>query len=984
MPRLVILVLFFTSGAAALVYEVAWVRSLGLVVGASHLAVTTVLAAYMGGLALGGAIFGGRADRSARPLRLYGLLELGIAAMALVFLGLMQVYPRLYVPVARAVGDHPVLLTAARTLFAAAATLVPTTLMGGTLPVLSRFVARQPGGLARQLSALYAFNTFGAVAGTVIGGFFLLRWLGVTSTILVAAAASGLVGGAAILLDRLTTAPAPRPQPEERRPPAPEAPGLPARLALLGIGVSGFCALGYEVLWTRMLTLVVGTSAYSFALMLAAFLAGIGLGSHAFGLLPAAREPARAGRRSAVVFGTSQLAIGVSALAVTTFMRDLPFAATRLQALLLGEGHPEFGARLLASAALAFAYMVVPAFFMGLAFPAAAAAWTRGEADAGRAVGRLVVSNTLGAILGPIASGFVLIHVLGIERSLHVLIVLNLAMGLAVVASTGPRRWPLGVVAVSALLVLALRIALPGWGRVWDQKFFATFNNNARQFTDAELARDLLQDVEILYYREGVNETVSALRFFGSSQSFIVNGRTEASTSPLDVQLQRSLGHIPMLLHPDPRRVFVLGTGTGMTLGSISIHPEVERLVLGEIEEGMLGVARAFERWNHRVLDDPKLEVVLNDGRNFLSTTSEKFDVISADPIHPWSGGAGYLYTVEYFRTVASRLDRGGIASQWLPIYELTPRDLATVVRSFGAAFDHVLVWLTYYDAVLVGSNDPLVLDEAALSVRLREQAVQEDLAAVHMGSASDLLDHFLMGTEGARRFGATGVLNTDDNLWLEFSAPASQGNAALIGENVLALSAFRESPEAYLSAGASARDGDRWDRLLLVGRAFDQAHARFVLGRPSGEVAPILAWVERIEPGYGPLRFLAEEQLYRARSDPALVADVAIPVVGAWGASEPLHLSAVRQFVSRERVLLSVVDHARRVVYAQRYLDGEFGQLEAVTADQARRVLGELRGAAGRLAAEARDPAEFSAALRREAERTVGPPLPAGGTARR
>ncbi len=971
-------VLFFVSGAAGLVYEVAWARSLGLVFGASHLAVATVLAVYMAGQALGGALLGRRADRTERPLRLYGRLEAGVAASAVVFIGLMRAYPRVYPALAGAAETSGVWLTLVRTAFSVIAMLLPATLMGGTLPVLARHLARGGRDVARGISLLYAVNTAGAVAGTVAAGFFLLRAIGVTNAILVAAAASAAVGAGAVALDRRAP-PSPARSEEGTRAAADATPGSPslvARLALLGIGVSGFCALGYEVLWTRMISLAVGTSVYAFAIMLTAFLAGIGAGSHAFALLGRVRALRPGGRGAALAFGASQLAVGAAALAVTVAMRRLPGAAGALQHLLVDVGSSEFAARTASSAAVAIAFMFVPAFFMGLAFPAAGAVST---AAPGATAGRLLAANTVGAILGSIASGFLLLPAFGIERALHVLIVANVAMGTAVALAVAAPRL-VAIVPIAAALALVARGAFPEWGRAWDRKFFATYINNTRVADTPEQIAERLANTDVLYYFEGVNETVSAVKVKGGVQSFIVNGRPEASTYAGDVQVQKALGHLPMLLHRDPRRVFILGTGTGMTLGAASVHPEVQRLVLAEIEEGMLGVARTFARWNGGVLDDPKLSVVLNDGRNFLATTRERFDVISADPVHPWSGGAAYLYTREYFRSVSDRLAPGGIACQWLPMYELTPRDVKTVLRTFSSVFPHVMVWLTYYDAVLIGSRDPIVVDEAALERRLAAPAVRADLAPLHMATAEDLLSFFLMGTAGATAFSRDGDLNTDDDLVLEFSAPESQGIAGLDGGNVLALAPFRESVLPYLAPPASEADrrdqGARWTRHDVTGAAFDLVHGRFLQGLgETEEVEREIALLEAREPRYAPLLFLLEEREFQRRARPALVAAADLPVRTGDGSPGVLRISAVRQFMGHERVLVSFVDNARREIYGQRYLDGKYDRLEGDAARYATETLALLQSAAQRVPSSAgpADEAEVASALHALGRRVIG-----------
>ncbi|HET6373529.1 MAG TPA: fused MFS/spermidine synthase, partial [Candidatus Polarisedimenticolia bacterium] len=621
-PAVVILyLLFFLSGLAALIYQVVWVRSLSLVFGGSHLAVTTVLSVFMGGLALGGFFLGARADRARRPLRLYAALEIGIASSAAVFHLLLQSYPSIYVPLARLAETNPLWLTVVRVALASLGMLVPTTLMGGTLPVLSRFVAGSREDARGHLAFLYALNTLGAVAGTLTAGFVLLPQVGVTRSVFVAVAINFLVGVVALIMperafgvDTGSGVSAPIPAGGDRP--------FPIRLVLIGIGVSGFCALGYEVLWTRVLTLVVGTSVYSFTILLAAFLTGIAAGGQFESTLAWITRRRAAGWRSWVaVFATTQILIGLSALAVTWALRDLPRHAVRIQEM-LRPGSGEFRAQQITTFLVAFAFLAIPAFFMGLAFPVAGnvhAVWRRGV---GRAVGEVLTFNTVGAILGAAISGFVLLYLVGFERSLHLLIVANLGIGCAVAASllaARARRPALAAIVALALSAAAAIALFPDWGRAWDRKFFAVFRNNQyRAFNTQERIQDALANTDVLYFFEGASETISVIRPRGAQQAFIVNGRVEASTTRQDRQCQLTLGHLPLLAHPSPRKVFVLGTGTGMTLGAATIHPEVEEIVLAEIEPGVLPAARTFAEWNHRALDSPKVRVVFNDGRNYL------------------------------------------------------------------------------------------------------------------------------------------------------------------------------------------------------------------------------------------------------------------------------------------------------------------------------------------------------------------------------
>jgi spermidine synthase len=365
--------------------------------------------------------------------------------------------------------------------------------------------------------------------------------------------------------------------------------------------------------------------------------------------------------------------------------------------------------------------------------------------------------------------------------------------------------------------------------------------------------------------------------------------------------------------------------------------------VLAEIEPGVLGAARTFADYNHRVLDDPRLHVVFNDGRNFLSTTRERFDVITADPIHPWSGGAAYLYTQEYFRTVAEHLAPGGVACQWLPIYELSVDDVRSVARTFRGQFKHVMVWLTWYDAELVGSNDPLALDLTALERRMAVPAIRRDLEVVDMGTPEAFLAYFLAGTSGVEDFAAGAITNTDDNLSLEFSAPRSMGLARAMGDNVQALARHREPIEPWL--GAAGADGRLAERLHRAGTAYDGAHTRFLWSGPEATgLAASVAAVRAVDPGYAPLRFLERKREELRGMEPRLLGAVSFATRGEDGAPSPLTISAVLVGAGATRAAVMLVDNDRREVYGQRYFDGTPDELEATASSFAAQALSSLR----------------------------------------
>ncbi|HBH61706.1 MAG TPA: spermidine synthase [Nitrospiraceae bacterium] len=935
--------MFFLSGAAALVYQVVWVRSLILIFGGTHLAVTTVLSVFMGGLALGSYFIGRRVDTMKRPLQFYGMLELGIAVSAMLFIVLLKVYPSVYIFLARGGETSRLYLTVLRVFVTFLALIVPTTLMGGTLPVLVRFVSGQFRKVDTKLSLLYGFNTLGAVAGTASAAFVLLRFYSVSTALNTAIILNVIIGIVCIALQRrvsaIITPPDTGAADTEGAALQPSA-GLDAespemvnpfslRLVLLGIGVSGFCALGYEVLWTRILTLTIGTSVYGFSIMLIAFLTGIALGSKSYGIFRTIFRLNKKGLPYTVAgFGIVQFIIGIAALVVTLHLRDLPVHATTLKYFYSAMGLDAFNARQWADLTLAFSYMIVPSFFMGLAFPFAGTVNAYHKKRVGHAVGDVLAYNTVGAILGSAISGYVLIFVFGIERSLQLLTIINMGFGLLVMFSIRNTRvvnWGIAGLTAGALLFLMINQDVL---RMWDMRFFAIFQNNKPEAYDTPYKkRDAIENTEILFYREGTDSTISSINVKGMAQAVLVNGKTVASSSLEDRQCQLTLGHLPMLLHRDPRKVLVIGLGTGMTLGAVSIHPEVEELIAAEIEPNVTGATRTFGKYNNYVLDNPKLKIIFNDGRNYLLMTKRKFDVITADPIHPWTQGSGYLYTAEYFKLASERLAPGGIMGQWLPIYELSVDDLKSVLITFSQSFKYTMTWVTAYDAELVGSNSPIIIDEAELQRRISFPPILRDLKPVMMGSSTDFLSYFVMATDQMRAFSKGGIINTDDNLYLEYSAPKSQGQETK-GSNFAALVQYREGILPYLLPPMDGMKRQeqvkRWEGNLEAARITDQLRALFFgvdINNP--QYQHLLTELDAKYRLYAPARFIKEQFRNEAATIPYLLEDTSVTLLDEKGGRVVKVISAVVARVSDIRASLVFVDNDEKIIYGSTYFDG-------------------------------------------------------------
>lgn len=923
--HLLIYIMFFLSGASALIYQVAWVRSLSLIFGGSHLAVTVVLSTFMAGLALGGYLIGRYSEENKNPLRLYGLLEVGIGLSAVLFIILMGLYPSIYRILTSGREDSTLFVLIIRILFSFFALLIPTTFMGGTLPVLTRFVSRQPEDVRGYLSFLYSFNTFGAIAGAALAGFVLLPNIPVSRTLYIAICINLSIGLLAILIGKKGKGEVLE---KEGISDVREGDLSISRLILIGIGISGFCALGYEVLWTRVLTMVVGASVYSFTTMLIAFLSGIAMGSAAFGLLPRVFKVNEGGiEKSLFSFGLVQVIIGISALLVTINMRNLPVNSIQIQRFFSKVMDP-FEARQWSNITLAFLYMVFPAFFMGVAFPLAGKIYAVIRGRIGSAVGDVLAYNTVGAILGAGISGFFLIYLLGIERGLEILILINTGFGIFVILNLfkGYIKWASPVITILFILYL---VFVPDSFRLWDSKYFAIFRaNQPEAFKTKELIKEAKENTEVLYYKEGVEANVSSIKVKGGHQAFLTNGRVEASDHLGDLQVQYTLGHLPMLLNRNPEDVLVIGLGSGVTLGSTSVHPEAKSITLVELAPEVVGVARTFSRYNHDVLNNPKIKIIFNDGRNHLLTTNKKYDVITADPIHPWFRGAGYLYTKEYFEIASSHLKKGGIMCQWLPIYELTIKDLRSIVRTFRQSFKYTMLWLIYYDSVLIGSNEPIYIDEQELEKRISNPVIKADLDRVFMGSAWDLLSYFGMGTQNMDAFSEGGVINTDDNLYLEFSAPLSIGKGYLMRDNLAILVGFREDILPYFTQTEDRTINERrkrlWESYRSAFRYYDPAHIYMLAGDiKNPELLRMLKILEERYPDFAPGRFLRKEYGELTFLEPRLLQKIPLLLIGRTGEVSFLELSAVLAPVSREKVAVIFVDNDARIVYGQVFFSG-------------------------------------------------------------
>jgi spermidine synthase len=754
-----LLPLFFLSGTAALIYELVWFHLVTLIVGASSLSIAALLASFMGGMALGSALLPRLVSPSRHPLRVVATLELGIAAIGLAMPFILPYVQNGYVAIT-GYGYSGVLLRAA---VCALVLLPPTMLMGATLPAISRWTGISRDG-GSTVGLLYMANIGGGAFGTALAGFYLLRVHDTVIATLVAVALNLIVALAAWLMATSLRAPdaaAPLPDSPLATPDSvPAVPGsrlaVPVTIVLIVAALSGLTALGAEVVWTRQLSLLFGASVYTFSLILAVFLAGLGLGS-AIG-----SSMARRTRHPAVMLAFTQALLVVAiAYASRAIVELLP--AWQPTSSFLPDVRSSPGLTF-AFDALRSAVAILPATLLwGASFPLALAA-VRSEGDPGRPVARVNAVNTVGSLTGAIAFTLIGIPVLGSHHAQQALVTIAAVGAAALLWASGAARSRLAAAMVLALAAVSALLVVPEVpGRLIAYGRSVNSWNTIKRF---------------FYLAEGATASVAVTEGVAGARQFHIAGKVEASDMDVDMRLERMLGHVPALVHPNPRRILVVGVGAGVTAGTFAVHPGVERIVVCEIEPKVPASARAyFGEENHHVFDDPRVELIFDDARHFLQTTTEKFDIITSDPIHPWVRGAATLYSLEYLELVKQHLEPGGVITQWVPMYETDERSVKSEIATLAQVFPDTTLWNPDlleegYDLVAMGRVDGGPIREAEITDRLvRAPAVEQSLRQVAIESAASLLATYAGRGRDLAPWLADAEINRERHLRLQYLA---------------------------------------------------------------------------------------------------------------------------------------------------------------------------------------------------------------------
>lgn len=730
---------------------------LTFVFGISAYATATVLVAFMGGLALGSWGFRRLADRGLRPLRTYAWLELGIGAYALILPLLMAAMTPAYIAVHSMVEGNYFLVNLARFLLGGATLVLPSACMGATVPVLGRYFVRAQARVGQDAGVFYAVNTFGAVGGVFVAGFILLGPLGTAKTTYIAIAINLVVAAGALWLDRLhgsrQTAGESDPTPAVAATSATAGDRVrPAvlRWTLIVFALSGFVSLAYEVLWTRLLVFYLHNSTYAFSAMLVVFLFGLASGSFIVARWVADRvgDPARA-------LGATQFCIAVSSLLSVWLYTWLPEIAGYITSLLPVHS---FTAATVLIFFQAGVILLVPTLFMGAAFPLAARVVTADVSRVGHSLGGVYAINTMGTIGGAFLCGFVLIPTFGLGPTAAALVLANLALaGIMLSVTPAPSRmsgWAWAAILVLAAVLVPVTVPKELFRDAFERRF-----------------------ARVLFYKDEATDTVAVAEFepgrLETRTIYYADGRGTAGI--FSVHENRISGHLPMLVHEDPRDVLVICFGVGNSLGSVGRHP-ASRIHCVELSPGVLSTAKFFKATNNNIIEDERVRMFIEDGRIHLLTSPTNYDVVTLEPPEMHTAGVVNLYTKEFYELVKKRLNPGGVVSQWLNIRKMPELEYKMLLAAFRETFPNTTIWQPpkCFGVLLLGTDGPLKIDLPRFLRRYQSEKIYRDLAEVGMGDPYSFLSQLLMNEETSAAYAEGVPPVTDDRTYVDFSVPRS------------------------------------------------------------------------------------------------------------------------------------------------------------------------------------------------------------------
>ncbi|MDX2478777.1 MAG: fused MFS/spermidine synthase [Desulfuromusa sp.] len=818
-----IFVLFFVSGASGLIYQVVWSRMMALTFGRSVLAVGIVLAVFMAGLALGGYLLGKVSDKSKNPLRLYAIYELGIGFTALIASFLLMRMAPFYVWLHSTFGDSSLALTTARFLIAFLILIVPTLLMGATLPILSRVVIRRLELVGHELGKLYAINTLGAVAGTIAAGFFLISRFGLYGAIYIAVAgnlAVGLLAWIASTRHGLSEVESIDHPPEETVSVVCSDDNLsrPVSILLLFIfAMSGLASFSYEIFWTRSLVFILGNTTYAFTLMLTAFLSGIALGGYGI------RFVADKVKSRLQLFAIIEIMIGLLSAASLPLLFYI-LESESIQSF-VSSMSSQLGFLVLSESLVALIIMLLPATLIGATLPLMGRIFVSDLRHTGTTVGKVYAVNTLGNVVGALLPGLLILPLMGIQRGILLMACLNVCLGSMILIWRWKKSMVLAIAPAGVFLLFPILLV--------DMPISFQFPAATQTSKDA-----------VLFYEEGGLVTTKVWSVANSGKKIIsVDGVNIGGTNDVDYK-QQILAHLPKLLLKSYQSELSIGLGSGILIGESAQHQQLQKIVCAEISPSVVRGAGYFTKENHDILNNARAEIVVDDIGHFLQTTQGKYDIISADgkTDEKYSSNA-FSYSQNYYKLLRQHLAPGGLVIQWIPT-ALPSSQYNLVLRTFLDSFPHVTHWyfppvgrFTMSNTFLIGSNKPVDIDPGWV-----EQALTADPFAFHgirkygLKTAEDVLAHFIAGEETLRRMVSKGPINSVERPYYEFYSPSDYSGELrdrALGNHALFMSIRGQDFEQFILKELPVQERNRLQTAFRAEGIFLQGHGSQLRNEP-------------------------------------------------------------------------------------------------------------------------------------------------------
>ncbi len=752
--------IFFVSGALALVYQVLWVRMLSLFFGSDIYAATITLAIFMGGLSLGSWIAGRIGDRIGRPVVVFGACEIIMALSGLAIPYFLHIFFPIYRDVYSSFDSSAWLYHLFR-ISVALVLLVPTVCMGMTLPLFVRAFARDIKEFGRDIARLYAINLAGAFVGTLVAGFVLLPFLGVMLTLYITVGTGLCIGIASIVIGRNMIS-----APRNDFASLPQQVLKNRNIVIFAMLISGAAALALEIVWMRVLLQFFSATAYAFSIMLACFLFGLFIGSALVAkIVDKQKEPLR-------FLFFLQVALGVSVALVAALGHFVPAGLGHVTTALGSLNISQNAASILARFFVLVAQIITPTILLGASFPFAVRAYTTNIEQRSLATGKIYAANTIGAILGVLAAGFILLPLLGTIASLFIIAFVFVLNGLIIEV----REW----FVTRKLSPWSLRIGAFGFGII---AIFAAITialphpPDFRQGIDPYALARIGNPPDILYHKDGALSTVAVIKDINDGRMLLINGVIVVSASN-DQKKNQSLqlqSLLPLLLAENPTDVAIVGLGIGITANAAAQYPTVKRVRIVELSPEVAAAQKYLTDINSDILNNPKVHFRVDDARNFMSMTGETFDMVTTDPVHPVVAGQGYLYSKEYYVSIKAHLRDSGVVLQWLPIANLSPESFDVALRTFFEVFPNSTVWYAFNRITVVGKKSATTIDCSQLAKNLNSAVVKSSFPFLDTFTMDQLLGSLLMGPSQVERYLARNSatdINTDDNLYLEYHIP--------------------------------------------------------------------------------------------------------------------------------------------------------------------------------------------------------------------